>query len=697
MVARSFDMRLPLAAAGLLIALSAWPAEGTETIETESIHLRSGPTREWSSFPEQAPAVREWKLGRLGSKRAYTLTIRQQDVKQSWRVLLNGKPLGELLLDERDAIAVFPVEPGDLSGDANVLRIEPKGKHASADDIRVGSIELHELDLKSWLSQQTTEIEVVDADSGQPLPCCLTIVDQHGSLVPLGTKSNDHLAVRTGVVYTSSGKASVSLFGGEFTVFATRGFEYSLAQGTIPEGTGQNSAALSLKLRREVPVPGYVACDTHIHTLTHSGHGDATIDERMITLAGEGIELPIATDHNVHIDYEADAQRMGVRQHFTPVPGNEVTTKVGHFNVFPVAAGARVPNVNLGDWKSIFGEIFATPGVKACILNHARDLHSGVRPFGPALFNDAGGERLDGVPLRFNAMEVINSGATQTDPLELFRDWMALLNRGYKITPVGSSDSHDVSRFIVGQGRTYIRCDDHDPSQIDVSAAVDNFLAGRVLVSYGLVSELTIDGKYSSGDFAAPTGNEISAEITVSAPHWINPTKIQLYANGQLIREEQIPSIDKGGVKWRGTWNVPRPTHDVFLTAIAIGNGIDAPYWPTAKPYQPTSADLDMHTLACSGAVWIDGDGDGRRSCARDYAERLWSASDKQIDKLLKDLADYDAATAAHAFFLYQSSGGDLESSELKAAMDRSPGHVRKGFGQYYAAWRKCQLARAGK
>jgi hypothetical protein len=172
---------------------------------------------------------------------------------------------------------------------------------------------------------------------------------------------------------------------------------------------------------------------------------------------------------------------------------------------------------------------------------------------------------------------------------------------------------------------------------------------------------------------------------------------VQLYANGKLVREEAIAKVDAGGVKWRGTWKLPRPAHDVFWTAIASGDGITEPYWPTAKPYQPTSPQLDLHTLGCSGAVWIDGDGDGRRSCARDYAERLWAASDKRLNKLVKNLADYDAAVAAHAFFLYQSGGGDLESSELKTALQASPEQVRQGFQQYYAAWRRCELARAAK
>ncbi len=142
-----------------------------------------------------------------------------------------------------------------------------------------------------------------------------------------------------------------------------------------------------LTIRREVPTPGFVACDTHIHTLTHSGHGDASVQERMITLAAEGIESPIATDHNVQIDHEPFAREMHVRKYFTPIIGNEVTTPVGHFNIFPVSPAAKPPKHRLEDWTPILDEIYRTPGVKVAILNHARDVHNGVRPFGPKRFS----------------------------------------------------------------------------------------------------------------------------------------------------------------------------------------------------------------------------------------------------------------------------------------------------------------------
>src|SRR5262249_7463366 len=159
------------------------------------------------------------------------------------------------------------------------------------------------------------------------------------------------------------------------------GFEYGVASERVEVAAGK-TVSVRLAIRREVSTEGFVACDTHVHTVTHSGHGDATLAERMVTLAGEGIELPIATDHNVQIDYEVAARAAGVRDWFTPVIGNEVTTpRIGHFNVFPIAAGAPVIDQNGADWEAVARSIRSAPGAQVVILNHARDLHGGFRPF----------------------------------------------------------------------------------------------------------------------------------------------------------------------------------------------------------------------------------------------------------------------------------------------------------------------------
>ena len=694
--------------AGLSLIASVWVvvSSGSPSIASDSVvldprlhHLRIEAPREWSDFPERAEApFLEIQFRAETNSTEQTLSLRQQDVKQRWLVLLNGKQVGRLRVDENDMVVFLPIPAGTLvSGPNNRLRIEQDvGRRAVPDDIRVGEIALDSRAMSHVLNESSVQIEVVDGATEQLLPARITIVDRDGVLQTTGASSDDQLAVRPGIVYTSTGRARIGLPAGRYKIYAGRGFEYSLDSVDVTLAAGE-TVQRRLSIRREVPTEGYAACDTHVHTLTHSGHGDATVNERMITLAAEGLELPIATDHNVHIDHHPFASKQHVRQYFTPVIGNEVSTRVGHFNVFPVMAGAKPPNHRLADWKSIFADIYRTPGVKAVILNHGRDLHGGTRPLGPKLHNDVVGENLAGWPPGMNAMEVVNSGATQTDVMQLFHDWMGLLNRGRTITPVGSSDSHDVARHFVGQGRTYIRCDDRDPGNIDVSQAVDSFIAGRVMVSYGLLAELTVNDKYKSGELARTGGDRVEVAVRVLGPHWVEATRVRLFANGRQIRAEDIspdrPPDLPPGIKWERHWEIPVPKHDVHLVAIATGPGIDGPYWKSAKPYQPTSPEWEPRVVGCSGAIWLDADGDGRKTSAQEYASRLRAKSGDNLEQLIASLSDYDRAVAAQAAHLYQLSGESWFTPAAQAALKKATKESQHGVQMYLEAWRANQIA----
>lgn len=687
----------------VFVALSVVPAAASEhadrAIESRLLHLRSGSAREWSSFPEKAQGQRlELVFDAAQSVAESTLRLRQQDVKQPWLVTLNGKKLGELVRDENDLVLYLAIPGGALVDGDNRLVIEasPPRSPAESDDIRVGQIEFIPRPRAEILSDASVELQVYDAAHGRDLPCRVTIVDDNGSLHTTSAASTNHQAVRPGVVYTGTGRARFGLPAGKYTIYAGRGFEWSVEQVEVALQPGDVSRQV-LSLRREVPTEGYVACDTHVHTLTYSGHGDAILAERMITLAGEGIELPIATDHNAHVDYRSAAEQAGVARYFTPVTGNEVTTSVGHFNVFPVEPRDRPADHTGKDWPSVFTAINrgTEPGV--IILNHARDLHSGFRPFGPEHFDAIAGEQLDGWRIGFNAMEVVNSGAVQTDPLQLFHDWMALLNHGHDVTPIGSSDSHDVSRFIVGQGRTYVRVDEQDPGQIRVDAAMAALRDGRVMVSYGLLAELTVNDRCRSGDLCPVSGDQLEVDVRVLGPNWIKADRIRLYSNGVLIRDAAIPKPLENaqlGVKWQTHWELPAPKHDVHLVAIATGPGIEQPFWPMAKPYQPTSPEWLGQAIGCSGALWIDGDHDGQRTCARRYAERCRANAGQDVSELVAELAAFDQATAAQAATLLLASNDSKILERLEAAMLSAPFKVRAGFRSAVRAWREARAAR---
>ncbi len=684
---------------GGLLPLWGGSASGEQptvnTVHRPLTHLRGTEPREWSSFPEQPDSQSlTCTFQSSPNPKQWTLSIRQQDVKQTWTAFLNGNAIGRLVRDENDLITDLTIPPGTLRDGDNELQIRQTGQ-LIADDIRVGSIQLIEMAASIYRRLASVQVAIND-NKLQPMPGRITVVNRNGTLVPIGLKSSPGLAVREGVVYAATGVADFGVAPGTYRIYAGRGFEYGVGSTRITIESGQH-AKRTIKLTREVDTRGWVCCDTHIHTLTHSGHGDATISERMATLVGEGIELPIATEHNKHIDYAGIASQSGVKSDFTPLIGNEVTTPSGHFNIFPVEADAAVPNHQQTDWDPLFDDVFAVPNVRVAILNHGRDLHGGFRPLSPRHHISIAGQRLDDRPLRFNAMELINSGAIQTDPMQLFADWCGLLNRGMSVTPVGSSDSHDVTRFIVGQGRTYIRCDDTEVANLNIEAAIDAFLEGRVLVSYGLLADVSVDEQFGPGETVVLDDNAESILITASlrAPSWVTPESIALYVNGRPHRTAAVSMGRNAESPFDETyrWRIPlsQLAGDAWLCVVAKGEGIEKAYWPTAKPYQPDSIDFVPYTFACSGPVRVDVDRDGRYSSPHQYARRTIDRLAGDLVAVMKALEPLDPAVAIQAASILASE--HMEPKEVAKAVDASSEKVRKAFAEYDRALRQSIIA----
>jgi hypothetical protein len=641
---------------------------------------------EWRWFEGATPASNrlDIRFSAKANDREATLFIRQRDVKLDWVVELNGRKLGSLFLVEEPVVHTLPVPRGFLIEGTNLLSVLPPKQ---SDDIIVSEIVLETRPVEEVLSKTRLEVQVTDKKSGMALPCRITIVNERGEWAAIQSLTGQAVAVRPGVVYAAEGRAQLGLRPGKCTIHANRGFEYGMDQRTVTLSEG-GSKTVRLQIAREVPTPGWVACDTHIHTFTHARHGDATIDERMLTLAGEGIEMPISTEHNVLIDFSEAARRMNVEKFFTPVIGCEVTTAFGHFNAFPMKAGSAPPDHRLHDWPRLMDSIRATPNVRVVILNHPRDVHTGFRPFAPTNFNSLSGENLRGPDFAFDAMEAINSGAMQSDWMLPFRDWFALLNHGLRVTAVASSDSHDVSRFIVGQGRTYVGAGDADTGHIDVSEASENIRRGRALVSLGLLTKLTVNGNFGVGDLATGLGKTMNVEVEVLAPPWIEADKVELFANGTKVRDSRLARAKKRNGRanrWTLSWKIPRPAQDVHLAAIASGPGVTELYWPIARPYQPSSLDWEPRVIGATNPVWIDADGDGNFSSARDYATELLSRFGPDARTLLPELEEYDEAVSVQAASLCQAAGRDVRGPEFVRALQASSDSVRRAFMAYSA------------
>lgn len=643
-------------------------------------HLRSGAIPEWTEFERSTPRGSRLDLAFVASSNATeaTLFIQQDDVRHDWIVELNGRRLGKLFLMEADLIHTLVVPPGKLKSGTNTLSILPPHDN---DDIVIGDVRIASRPLTNALSEAVIDVKISDSVTGSGLPCRITVVNQQGTLAPIMALGDEsRTAVRPGVVYSGDGLARIGLPAGDYTIYASRGFEWGVATQIVHLAKGA-SASVALRLDQVIPTSGWVSCDTHIHTFTHSRHGDATEHERMLTLAGEGIELPIATEHNLHVDYREAARRAGVTEFITPVTGNEVTTPAGHFSIFPVDSSARVPNFLTTDWSRLMPDLRATPQVRVVVLNHPRNVHGNFQPFAVTNFNAASGDNLRGPEFTFDAMEVLNSSAQQSDYMLVYRDWFALLNHGYRITAVGSSDGHDVSRYVVGQSRTYIRSGAVDSGRIDVAEACSNLLAGHALVSMGLLANMTVDDRFNVGDVATGVGAEVRVRVDVLAPPWSSATNVSLFANGAQIRSRTL-----NGRSESVTWTIPRPSHDVHLVAMATGPGVTAPYWAIPRPYQPSSPEWHGRVIASTNPIWLDADGDGKFSAARDYARRLLAETGGDPGKLILALNGYDEAVSVQAASLAAVGGRRLDSPEFSEPLKAADEHVRRGVRSFARA-----------
>jgi hypothetical protein len=618
-------------------------------------HLGIAGRPEWDAFAGRTPLgdALELTFDAKATAEESTLLIRQADVKQDWTVTLNGLAIGSLVRMEADLVHVLAVPAGTLRDGTNTIRIATT---ASGDDIVVHALRLVTVPRAAIFGTASLQVRVTGED-GQPLPARVTIVDADGALAALRGEPGVQQAVRPGVVYAGGDGARVALLPGRYTVRVTRGPEYGMAQRTIVVGRG-DAHRLAFRLSREVKTAGWVAADTHIHTLEASGHGDASMAERALTLAGEGVELAIATEHDRPTDYAPALASMGVARFVTPVIGSELTTRTGHFNVVP-----------------------SSPSLT--ILNHPHDTHSAFTPFALANFNAATGASR-GLARDFTAMEVVNSGAMRSDWMQPIRSWLALVNRGLRITPIGASDSHDVSRFIVGQGRTYVRAPDSDAGDVPVDVALAHLAAGRVVVSLGLFVQARI-GDAGPGDLVAGR-HDTNVVAWVSGSTWSRADRVALLVNGtETVHAVVPPTMSRRVEKAELRWALPSRQHDYFVVVIASGPGVTDPAWAIPKPYQPTTPTWNPVVFGLTAPIYVDADGDGVFTSARGYASQLVDAHPAPA-ALVEALGRHDAVVSAHAAELLEARGVAPDGPEMRDALASAAPAVQTGIAQYLAA-----------
>ena len=592
-----------------------------------------------------------------------------------WHVAINGTRLGRLEAHVRQTGADRPYDgfhqigmavPADTLRDGeNLLTVTGQGARAV-----VRGFKLVNCSLRNALRLVPVEIRVLDGRRKRPVPARITIIDDRGQLAKFYNARTPGNAVRPGILYTLGKEETVLLPQGHYTLYATRGMEWGVAELPLVVNSDLRQRH-TLTISREVDTTGFVACDSHIHTLDGSGHGDSTYPERMITIAGEGIEVAIATDHNHVSDYRGYQRATATHSHFLAIPGDEVTTRSGHFTAFPLDPRQAVPGGVVGrnplfleseDWQALLTDM-RDKGAEVVLLNHPYWPTLAEGPFAQFRFNRQTASQTTGSEFRFNGIEVAQPANQLPDKFYALNDWFAMLNRGLRITAVGATDSHSVND-PVGQARTYLKSRSDNANNIDRRDVYKAFVEGRASTAAGIFARVSIADRYSMGDLVpvsklvleSDAGEaRLAVNLQIATPSWVRPREAMIYLNGSLVRRRVINAPPDLPTDQTLDFNIELPVHDAHIVAFVLGDSITLPGWTT----------YGKITQAITNPIYLDVDGDGRYSSPRQTAERLIAMRDGEESSLNADdhsqfvgelKTRVDAAVLVHIKDLLQSN-----------------------------------------
>ena len=458
--------------------------------------------------------------------------------------------------------------------------------------------------------------EIRDKDSAALIPGKLVFL-QDGKIPDLQVPSRGLIASRSNTVYTANGQGSIDIPAGKYDVWFGRGLEYSVdkQQIEIKPGTEQHLAG---QISREVETPGYVCGDMHLHTLTYSGHGDANVEERLISCIGEGLEWAVATDHNHHTDYRPVMRDLELTADMATAIGNEVSTPIGHFNAYPLADDTEVIPHDLHDAGKLFKIMREIDSTLVVQINHPR--WPGAAYFSEKHLDEFFAESADATwSWEFDALEILNENkglgwSIESDnPISVRQDWFNMLNNGRRFTGVGNSDSHTVEAIIAGVPRNYIASSTDDPSAISNSELARQIRNQNVSVSGGIYIEFSANDGQPIGSEVKLDGESIELQVRVQAAGWISCDSVLLVANGQVVQAFDV-SNSSDVVRFQKTLAVS-PEIDTWYLVIAKGS----------RSLTPMVKDGGVPNLPLgfTNPIWVDADGDGKYTSLRDYAANL--------------------------------------------------------------------------
>jgi hypothetical protein len=247
--------------------------------------------------------------------------------------------------------------------------------------------------------------------------------------------------------------------------------------------------------------------DLHMHT-AHSDGSCPSQSGRIVpcplflsvqTAAARGLDFIAITDHNADSQNDALRELQPYFDRVLLIPGREMTTFYGHFNIFGVTQfiDYRLTPGAL-DLNAVLRDVRSKGGVAS--VNHAES------PGGEACMG-CRWEPLPGLDMgMFSAVEVINGGRTLSSNAKF---WDEQLRGGYRLAAVGGSDSHNATNppgppGSIGWPTTVVEAD-----ELSVPAILNGIRTGRTFVDLTASGDKLVDFEAQSGGAQARMGETL--------------------------------------------------------------------------------------------------------------------------------------------------------------------------------------------
>jgi len=472
--------------------------------------------------------------------------------------------------------------------------------------------------------------------------------------------------------FTDHGVAELFVRPGTYEVWATRGPEYDVRTEQVTVGAGQ-TATVGMTLTRVVDTTGWIAFDTHVHTI-NSLDASYPVEDRVRSLAATGVEWAIATDHNYVTDYEPAIAAADLSRWLRGTVGLELTTlESGHFNGYPLRYAPGPITHGAVAWSQrppaeLFAELREAgrygPDATIVQVNHPRDSILGyfnqynrdaltaelgaagsldaivsratgggvIGPYGPAFFDDAGQTTYSS---DFDAIELLNGklqwsfhhfrtpeGAIVMDGEEVAHpgaidDWYNLLNLGHRYIAVGSSDAHEGDEET-GYFRTMVHFGSDDPRGLDERGLAAAVRTRRVYATNGPFVDFWVGDATAGvmGRDIVQAGPAVDLGVTLTSAPWVSVERVNIVRNGVLADVIEVdPDRDLAADPLSVVRNVQLATDPVTGEPVDSWFVVEVigrrSFFPMVRPLELPPFDLTDALGSIAGALGFGDDGTG--------------------------------------------------------------------------------------